>query len=119
MSVKTLFRCKEAVCRSFRRKRAWGGNFIAGIWFLAVNPTRTLFDQILLIILAILLVGGTALAALGIGGIVLTILYSKDITAFHGPMRIAVNLFFPIVLVIGKIFSIDSEKIKFICRGEQ
>jgi len=88
------------------------GTLLAGIWFLAVNPTRTLFDQILLIILAILLVGGTALAALGIGGIVLTILYSKDITAFHGPMRIAVNLFFPIVLVIGKIFSIDSEKIK-------
>lgn len=88
------------------------GALLAGIWFLAVNPSRTLFDQILLISLAGLLVGGTVIAAFGIGGIVLTILYSKDITAFHGPMRIAVNLFFPIVLVIGKIFHIDSEKIK-------
>ncbi len=88
------------------------GALLTGIWFLAINPTRTLFDQILLVILTTLLMGGTLLAALGIGGIVLTILYSKDLTAFHGPIRIAVNLFFPIALVIGKIFHIDSEKIK-------
>jgi hypothetical protein len=85
---------------------------LAGIWFLAVNPSRTFFDQALLLALAGLLIGGVAIAAFGIGGIVLTILYSKDITAFHGPMRVAVNLFFPLVLVIGKIFHIDSDKIK-------
>lgn len=88
------------------------GSLLAGIWFLALHPTRTLFDQILLLALAGLLVGGMAIAAFGIGGIVLTILYAKDITAFHGPMRVAVNLFFPIVLIIGKIFHIDSDKIK-------
>ncbi len=88
------------------------GSLLAGIWFLAINPSRTLFDQILLVALTILLLGGTALAALGIGGIILTILYSKDMAAFHGPIRVAVNLFFPIVLVIGKILHIDSEKIK-------
>ena len=88
------------------------GILLAGVWFLATNPTRTLFDQILFIALTILLMGGTVLAALGIGGIILTIMYSKDITAFHGPIRIAVSLFFPIALIIGKIFNIDSEKIK-------
>jgi hypothetical protein len=85
---------------------------LAGIWFLAVNPTRTIFDQVLLLILAGLLIAGVVIAAFGIGGIVLTILYSKDINAFHGPMRVAVNLFFPLVLVIGKMFHIDSNKIK-------
>jgi hypothetical protein len=85
---------------------------LAGIWFLAVNPARTIFDQALLLILAWLLIAGVVIAAFGIGGIVLTILYSKDITAFHGPMRVAVNLFFPLVLIIGKMFHIDSDKIK-------
>jgi hypothetical protein len=85
---------------------------LAGIWFLAVNPSRTIFDQALLLILAGLLIAGVVIAAFGIGGIVLTILYSKDITAFHGPMRVAVNLFFPLVLIIGKMFHIDSDKIK-------
>ena len=101
MSVKNFITVRKRLFVGLLGASVLGaGTLLAGIWFLAVNPTRTLFDQILLIILAILLVGGTALAALGIGGIVLTILYSKDITAFHGPMRIAVNLFFPIVLVI-------------------
>jgi len=88
------------------------GLLLAGIWYLAVNPSRTVFDQMLLLLLAGLLVGGMVVAAFGIGGIVLTILYAKDITALHGPMRVAVNIFFPIALAIGGMIHIDKDKIK-------
>jgi len=55
---------------------------LAGIWFLAVNPTRTIFDQALLLILAGLLIAGVDIAAFGIGGIVLTILYYRTSMLF-------------------------------------
>lgn len=88
------------------------GLLLIGIWYLAVNPSRTIFDQILLLTLAGLLVGGMVVAGFGIGGIVLTILYARDITALHGPMRVAVNIFFPISLAIGRVFNIDKDRIK-------
>lgn len=86
--------------------------FLGGIYFLATNPERTILNQILLLSLAGLLFGGIIVAAFGIGGMVLTIIYARDINALHGPMRIAVNLFFPIVLILGKIFHIDINRIK-------
>ncbi|NLI12797.1 MAG: DUF116 domain-containing protein [Peptococcaceae bacterium] len=90
----------------------FAGLLLTGIWYLALNPDRTIYDQVLLIALAGMLVGGMVIAAFGIGGIVLTIIYAKDISALHGPMRVAVNLFFPLVLVMGRIFHIDIDKIK-------
>jgi len=90
----------------------FAGLLLTGIWYLALNPQRTIIDQILLVTLAGMLVGGMVVAAFGIGGIVLTIIYSKDITALHGPMRVALSLFFPIALVTGRIFHIDIDKIK-------
>jgi hypothetical protein len=87
-------------------------SFLGGIYYLATNPERTLFNQILLLILAGMLLGGLVVAAFGIGGMVLTILYARDINALHGPMRVAVSLFFPIVLTIGRIFHIDVDRIK-------
>ena len=88
------------------------GLLLTGLWYIALNPSRNLVDQILLLLLAAFLVGGLVLAGFGIGGIVLTILYARDITVLHGPMRIAVNIFFPIALVIGRIFNIDKDRIK-------
>jgi len=86
--------------------------FLGGIYYLATNPDRTVFNQILLLTLAGMLFGGMVVAAFGIGGMVLTILYARDINALHGPMRVAVSLFFPIVLTLGKVFHIDVDKIK-------
>ncbi len=88
------------------------GMLFVGIWYLALHPSRSVFDQVLLLALAGMLVGGLVMAAFGIGGIVLTILYARDITALHGPIRVAVSIFFPIVLVIGRIFNIDKDRIK-------
>lgn len=88
------------------------GLLLYGIWHLAVNPIRTVVDQILFFGLAGLLVGGLVVAAFGIGGIVLAILYSKDISVLNGPMRIAVNLLFPVALALGRFFNIDRDRIK-------
>lgn len=85
---------------------------LAGIWHLAVNPGRTLFDRALLFSLAGLLVGGLVVTAFGVGGIILTILYARDISALNGPIRIAVNIFFPVALALGRVFKIDRDKIK-------
>lgn len=86
--------------------------FLGGIYYLATNPDRTAFNQILLLTLAGIMFGGMLIAAFGIGGMVLTILYARDINALHGPMRVAVSLFFPIVLTLGKVFHIDVDMIK-------
>lgn len=86
--------------------------FLGGIYYLATNPDRTAVNQILLFILAGMLLGGMLIAAFGIGGMVLTILYARDIHALHGPMRVAISLFFPIVLTLGRIFHIDVDRIK-------
>lgn len=85
---------------------------LTGLWYIALNPSRTVVDQVLLLLISAFLVGGLVVAGFGIGGIILTILYARDITPLHGPMRIAVNLFFPIALVIGRIFKIDQNRIK-------
>lgn len=88
------------------------GLLLLGVWHLALNPARTLIDQLLLLVLAGMLVGGTMVAGLGIFGIILTILYARDIAVFHGPMRVAVNIFFPVALAIGRVFNIDKDRIK-------
>lgn len=88
------------------------GLLLFGVWRLAMNPARTVVDQFLLLALAGLLVGGTVVAWFGIGGIVLTILYARDITALHGPMRVAVNIFFPVALALGRVFNIEKDRIK-------
>jgi len=82
------------------------------LWYITTNPNRTIVDQILLMALGGIMLGGLAIAGFGVGGIILTIIYARDITAFHGPMRIALNIFFPLVLVLGNMFLIDKDRIK-------
>ncbi len=88
------------------------GLILAGIWHLALNPHRTFWDQVLLLGLAGILLGGLVVAAFGIGGMVVTILYARDITVLHGPMHVAINIFFPVALALGRVFNIDQDRIK-------
>ncbi|OPY57195.1 MAG: hypothetical protein A4E55_01799 [Pelotomaculum sp. PtaU1.Bin035] len=88
------------------------GLFLTAIWYIAANPTQSIFDQLLLLALGTLLVGGIVVAGFGVGGIVLTILYARDISALRGPMRVAVNIFFPLALALGRFFHIDRDRIK-------
>ena len=88
------------------------GLLLAGLWYVALSPSRSAVDQALLFLLAGFLVGGIVVAGFGIGGIVLTIIYARDMAALHGPMRIAVNIFFPVALALGRFFNIDRDRIK-------
>jgi len=88
------------------------GGILTGIWYLAVTPGRGIFKQVILFLLVGLLVGGLVVALFGISGIVLTILYAKDIVVLHRPMRAAVNIFFPLTLALGRVIGLDSDKIK-------
>lgn len=85
---------------------------LAVLWFVTTNPNRTILDQIFLLILGAVMLGGLVIAGLGVGGIVLTILYSRDIAAFRGPMQLALQIFFPLALVLGSIFHIEKDRIK-------
>ena len=55
------------------------GLLLSGIWYLVFRDNRTLIDQILLLALAGLLVGALVIACFGTGGIILTLLYARDI----------------------------------------
>ena len=87
------------------------GLLLSGIWYLATSDTRTLIDQILPWPLRDYW-SALVVACFGTGGIILTLLYAKDITVLHGPMRVALNLFFPIALALGGVFHIDQNRIK-------
>ena len=82
------------------------------LWLVTTNPNRTIVDQVFLLILGAVMLGGLMIAGFGVGGIILTILYAKDIAAFRTPMQIALQLFFPLALVLGSIFHIEKDRIK-------
>ena len=69
-----------------------GGASPVGDLISCYKRYRTLIDQSALA-LAGLLVGALVVACFGASGIILTLLYAKDITVLHGPMRVALNLF--------------------------
>lgn len=88
------------------------GLLLGAVWYLAANPSHTLFNQALLFSVAALMAGGILLAACGIAGIVLAIWWTRNIRALQGPMRLAVNLFFPLALALGRFFKIEKDRIK-------
>lgn len=85
---------------------------LAAIWYIMANPVRSTFDQILLFALGFCLLGGVVVACFGVGGIILTIIYARDITAFRAPMRVALNVFFPLVLLLGRFIHVETDRIK-------
>lgn len=88
------------------------GLLLAAIWYFVANPSRSMLHQALLLALGIMLVGGIVVASFGVGGIILSILYARDISALKGPIRVAVNIFFPLALALGRFFHIDKDRIK-------
>lgn len=88
------------------------GGITYGVWYLIFNPGRSMLHQTVMVMLVGTLALGVILAALGTIGILLTLLYAKKIFLFEGPMRVAVNMFFPVVMGLGKLFKIDVDKIR-------
>ncbi|CCO07184.1 DUF116 domain-containing protein [Desulforamulus hydrothermalis] len=81
------------------------------VWYLLYHPTTLLHQVILiavvgLVILAILAVG------FGIGGIVLTIWLAQTIRPLQPLMRVAMSALFPFAIGLGRLFKIDTDKIK-------
>jgi len=88
------------------------GLLAVAIWYLIFSPEQSIFYKIVLLLLAVGLFAVILLAGFGLAGIVLTIVRSRPFAPFQGPMRVALNTFFPLVLVLGRIFRIDLDKIK-------
>lgn len=85
---------------------------VAGTWYFIVTPNRSVAYQAILFITVSLLAGVMILAACGLGGIILTLLSARTFNPLQGPMRVAVNLFFPVALILGSILHIDPDRIK-------
>lgn len=88
------------------------GLLTAAIWYLIFSPEQSLFYKLVLLLLALALFAAILLVGFGLAGIVLTIVRSRLFLPFQGPMRVALNTFFPLVLVLGRIFRIDLDRIK-------
>jgi hypothetical protein len=88
------------------------GLLTVAIWYLVFSPERSLFYKLVLLALAAVLILAILLAGFGLAGIVLTIIRSRPFALLQGPMRVALNTFFPLVLGLGKIFRIDMDRIK-------
>ena len=88
------------------------GLLAVAIWYLIFSPEQSIFYKIVLLLLAVGLFAVILLAGFGLAGIVLTIVRSRPFIPFQGPMRVALNTFFPLVLILGRLFRIDLDKIK-------
>ncbi|WP_092483199.1 DUF116 domain-containing protein [Desulfoscipio geothermicus] len=84
----------------------------AAIWYLVFSPERSLVYKLVLLSVVAVLAAGILLAGFGLAGIVLTIMRSRPLALLQGPMRVALNTFFPLVLILGRLFRIDMNRIK-------
>jgi len=88
------------------------GLLAVAIWYLIFSPAQSIFYKIVLFFLAAGLLAVILAAGFGLAGIVLTIVRSRPFRPFQVPMRVALNTFFPVVLVLGRICRIDLDRIK-------
>ena len=82
------------------------------LWYLIFNPGESILNQTLVLALVIFLSTSVILAGLGMAGILVTLLASKRLAFFQGPMRVALNIFFPVIIGLGRLFKIDVDRIK-------
>ncbi|MCL5057350.1 MAG: DUF116 domain-containing protein [Actinobacteria bacterium] len=88
------------------------GLFAFALWYIIFYPGQSLMNQSLVLALVLLLSVTVVLAAMGLAGILLTLLASKRLSFLQGPMRVGVNIFFPVIIGLGKLFKIDVDRIK-------
>ena len=82
------------------------------LWHLIFNPGESIINQTLVLAMVIFLSTSVVLAGLGMAGILVTLLASKRLSFFQGPMRVALNIFFPVIIGLGRLFKIDVDRIK-------
>ncbi len=82
-----------------------------GLWMVSF-PGLANISFYLPIILGALLVVILLSIAIGVGGIILTILGFSTLSFFQGPAWSAINLLFPIAIWLGKFFDVEKERIE-------
>lgn len=82
------------------------------VWYLIFHPGQSLLNRVLILSLAGALVVGVLTACLGLAGIVVTLLWSKTPKFFRAPIRIALNVFFPVIMALSKVFKIDTDLVR-------
>jgi len=79
---------------------------------LIIYPGQSILNQVLVIALVAVISIFVLFAGLGLTGMLIALIYDKRIRLFQRPMRIAINLFFPLILGLGKILNIEVDSIK-------
>ncbi|MFZ5649424.1 MAG: DUF116 domain-containing protein [Bacillota bacterium] len=82
------------------------------LWYLIFNPGQSVINQTLVLALVVFISVSVIMASLGLVGILMTLLAAKRLPFLQGPMRVAVNIFFPVIIGLGKLFNIDVDRIK-------
>ncbi|MHB1125979.1 MAG: DUF116 domain-containing protein [Bacillota bacterium] len=80
-------------------------------WFLVLNR-GSLINRVLLVGLGITFLAIIAGVGFGIGGLVLTLLSTRNIAPLQNLVLITLNLLYPFALVVGRILGIEVEKIR-------
>lgn len=88
------------------------GVLVFALWHLVIYPGQSTLNQILVLAMVAMISAIILLAGLGLTGILIALIYEKRLRLFQRPMRIAINLFFPLILGLGKILNIEVDKIK-------
>ncbi|WP_423828271.1 DUF116 domain-containing protein [Sporotomaculum syntrophicum] len=88
------------------------GLLALSIWFLIFSPERSFVYKLVLLAVALMLLVIIMLAGFGLTAIVLTIIRAKPFALLQGPTRVALNTFFPLVLMLGRLLKIDMDRIK-------
>lgn len=82
------------------------------LWYIIFKPGQSMLNQMLVLAVVAFLSFTVILAGLGMAGMVLTLVSSKRPGFLQKPIRMAVNIFFPVIIGLGKIFKIDVDRIK-------
>lgn len=88
------------------------GLLALSIWFLIFSPERSLVYKLVLLVVVLMLLVTIMLAGFGLIAIVLTIIRARPFALLQGPTRVALNTFFPLVLMLGRLLKIDMDRIK-------
>jgi len=87
--------------------------FIFGLWYLFFHPgDSTFFYQTIFLIILLTVAGGILLAIFGIIGIILTILAARNFPFLQAPIQLAIHLFYPAALALGRLLRIDKDRIR-------
>jgi len=85
---------------------------LGGFWFLILSDWVEI-QRHLLIFTAVFLTILFLLFAVGIGAIIFTLWTEKPLLILQNFIRIAINLFFPLIISIGKLFDVKKEAIEY------